>query len=497
MRDLLQAFAKTAGGSAAALVMGMAAVKILAVLVGPAGVGVFSLLRQTQQTAVLLAIVNGQTAIVQGIASRASDGERHRYTSVAFWICLAVTLLITLVFVAAPSQVAQLLIGRHDVGPATVQLIRFMALSVVFGAAYLFEMGVLNGYRMIGRGSLIQFMNYFAIATLAYPAGMLVRGGTPAAYAWLLNAGAIGAALLGAIFVARAGVVRLARPAWTDEDRAAARHFVKLASTMMVSAALSYGVPLAVRSMIVRGFGFAGAGIFDVAWTLSMGYVMIVLTAFSAYYLPTLSGITDAEERIALVRRVLHLAIVLMLPLVTAVIVLKPLVISLLYTHEFLPALHIIRWMLIGDYFKVLSWVFSFTMLAYADVKMFLWTEIIWGAMTLGGSYIAVYGTHQLEHLGVVFFALYVLYLIVMAVYVRHRHAFAFQLRDARSSIGAFVVILAASLLTWNDVTVNWPVAVVACIAAAAVAWLLLRREEREGLRVWIAGKLRLRYSGA
>jgi O-antigen/teichoic acid export membrane protein len=486
MRDLLRAFAKTAGGSVATLLMGMVAIKILAVLIGPSGVGVFSLLRQTQQTAILLAILNGQTALVQGIASRATLAERERYISVAFWITLAATLLVTIVFVALPGEVARALMGRNAFAAGAIRMVRFMAISVLFGAAYLFEMGVLNGHRFIGRAAVLQFSNYFAIAALSYPAGMLVVAGTPTALAWLLNAGAIGAAVSGAILLRRAGIVKLFWPAWSEDNRSAALHFLTLSSTMLMTAALSYGVPLVVRAMIVRGFGFTGAGIFDVAWTLSMGYVMIVLTAFSAYYLPTLSGISDPAERIALVRRVLHLATVLMLPLVTTVIVFKPLVISLLYTHEFMPALHIMRWMLIGDYFKVLSWVFSFTMLAYADIKVFLITEIVWGAMTVAGSYAAVHWTHSLDHLGIIFMVLYLLYLLVMALYVRRRHAFAFQLRDTQRSLAGLAVIVIASMVTWNDTTVHWPLAIGSSAAAALVSWLLLLRSERDNLRTWV-----------
>jgi O-antigen/teichoic acid export membrane protein len=303
---------------------------------------------------------------------------------------------------------------------------------------------------------------------------------------WLLNGGTLAAALCGVVMLWRLGMPRLSLPSWNEEDRAAARHYLTLALSLIISAALSTGVPLVVRSMIVRGFGFADAGIFDVAWTLSMAYVMIVLTAFSAYYLPTLSGIANPAERIVLVRRVLHLAVMLMLLLVTTVIVLKPLVISLLYTREFLPALHVMRWMLIGDYFKVLSWVFSFTMLAYADIKMFLLTEIIWGAMTLAGSYAAVHWTHSLEHLGVIFMVLYMLYFVVMAIYVRRRHAFAFQVRDARLSLIALVVILTASVTTWSDTTVRWPLAISAIVAAGGVSLMLLRRSERASLRAWI-----------
>src|SRR5207249_957846 len=117
-----------------------------------------------------------------------------------------------------------------------------------------------------------------------------------------------------------------------------------MAGTFMVTGFVGSGVPLAIRALTGREFGLHGAGILDVAWTLSMAYIGLVLSSFSTYYLPTLSGTKDSAARAQLIHQVLRMALFLMLPLVTGIIVLKPLVARLLYSDEFLPALPIMRW---------------------------------------------------------------------------------------------------------------------------------------------------------
>ena len=67
--------------------------------------------------------------------------------------------------------------------------------------------------------------------------------------------------------------------------------------------------------------------------------------------------------------------ILLVAPLITLVILGKSLVVSILYSKEFLPSFDIIQWMLIGDYFKAVGWVLATPMLAFADLRMFFWTE--------------------------------------------------------------------------------------------------------------------------
>jgi len=218
-----------------------------------------------------------------------------------------------------------------------------------------------------------------------------------------------------------------------------------------------------------------------------MSYVLIVLTSFSSYYLPALSAVRDPVVRAEIIGRVFRLAIILMVPLVTGVIVFKPLVVSLLYSSAFTPSLVIMRWMLIGDYFKVMSWVFSYTMLAYADIKTFIATETIWGLLTLGGAFMSVRFLHSLEMLGVIFLLLYVAYFAVMLRYVIWRHGIRFENHAILQPLAGFVVIVASSALTWNDTVVRWPVAVLCVGAAALASWLMLSAHERVSVRAWIA----------
>ncbi|HEX8173192.1 MAG TPA: oligosaccharide flippase family protein [Thermoanaerobaculia bacterium] len=478
MRELLAAIAKTAGGSAAAMLAAAVAVKIIAVVAGTEGVGLFSILRQAQQTAVLLALLNGQNALVQGIASRADEQERRTYINTAMGIVAILTAIVVGVLAVAPALLLRGL--RVEAGVA-----RVLALSVACGALSGFAAGILTGHRLIGRAAAVTVVNYVLVAAFALPAARAALRGHAAAFSWQLAAGTAAAAAFAWTAVVAARLTRLERPRWSPQVRAAARHFLGMASTLTIAAAAGYGLPLLMRMLIVRHFGFSGAGLFDVAWTLSMTYVMLILTGFSAYYLPALSGIRDPAERIELIGRVLRLAVILMLPLVTLVVVAKPLLVRLLYSEQFLPSLRIMRWMLIGDALKIVSWVFSYTMVAYADNRMYAATELIWGALAVGSVYLAVHSAHSLELIGVSFLVLYAAYLVLMSWYVRRRHAFPLRL-GARGVAAALAVIVAASLVTWNDVAMRWPFAIGAVLAAAAVSTLLLSADERNAALRWL-----------
>jgi O-antigen/teichoic acid export membrane protein len=477
MRKLLEAVLKTGSGSAASLVFGAVAMKILAVVLGPNGVGLYSLLQQTQRTALSLA-VSGRTALVQGLASKEEE-EQSNYLSTVFWILSATGGLIGLVFLVFAPQIARWVMNSND--PQTAAVIRWLALPVVLGVALNYLMGVLNGHRAIGRLAAVQAANGIALALLAYPVAKLVQSGQQVALTWLMSGSLVVAGGLSLSFAYRRGwLLPFSENLRRGLDRKAARYFVSIAGTILVTGFIVAGKDLAVRSLVIRQFGLSGAGILDVAWNLSMWYVTLILTAFGAYYFPTLSCTTEAEARVDLMRRTLRLAILLAVPLIITVVVLKPLVIEVLYSNDFLPALEIIQWMLIGDFFKVTSWVLAYPMLAYADMVTFFWSELLSSGLSLGLSALALFALRWLPGIGVGFMLIYAGYLAFTLYYTRRRHHLTLETSTVLQWLGGLALIIGASIQTWGDTQVRWSAAILWIVTALAFSGLTVSKEERE-----------------
>ena len=477
MRDLLRAALKTGVGSFVSLLLGAVATKVMAVVLGPGGIGLFSLLRQTQQTAVAVGSVSGQTALVQGLASR--DGEQQgNFLVTVFWILAGACGVTCAVLVLLPGGIARWVTGRND--EATVAVFRWLALPVLLAVMGSFFAGVLNAHRAIGRVALVRVASAAALALLAYPVSRLVQSGHVVGFAWLLSASA-GAALLSALaYARRAGWLSALADGWRRRFRNdAAKRFLSMAGTMLVTGFVGTGAQLVVRALVSRRFGLSGAGVFDVAWTLSMMYVMLVLSSFGTYYLPTLSATTSATARSELIQSMLRFSIVLIVPLVVAVVVLKPVVVTVLYSRQFAPSLTIIRWMLIGDYFKVISWVLGMPILAYANMRALFWSELVWNVGLLGFACLAVSAIGTISFIGFGFFFLYVGHLAFTLCYTARRHGFLPDVPTiVRWALG-LAVIVAASLQTWDDQRVRPPVAVLWIGLAVACSLGTLGRSGR------------------
>lgn len=492
MKELLTAVLQSSGASGAGLLLSIVATKILAVVLGPQGLGLFALIRQTYQTALITATLNGQAAVVQGIAVRTGMARQDFLATVRWILCLTVV-GVALVFVLLPNPIVKLVAGQSGAIPA--DLVQWLSVPLVFSGAAMYAGAVLNGQRAIGRLALVSVAGAAVGALIAYPVAALVRAGYPGAFLIQLGVPAAAASLLGFWLIARAGWSPGVTTGRWVLSTPMARYFLRLASAMMLTGVLATLIPLAIRALIVRRFALLGVGIFDVAWTISMTYVTLILASFSTYYLPTLSAAAESTRRSDLIRRVFRLETMVLVPLITATITLKPVVVRLLYSADFLAATGIMRWMLIGDYFKVTSWVLAYTMLAFADVRTLLWTELVWSGLNVAGAAFSILALNSLEGVGVTFLAVYALYFGFALLYTRRRNHFSLDRALALHWVLGLAVIVAASAWTWHDLAVR-PLVTGAYVAlACVVSWMVLTRDERE--RMWAAGRAAARYAAA
>ncbi|MDK7758024.1 O-antigen translocase [Providencia rettgeri] len=132
-----------------------------------------------------------------------------------------------------------------------------------------------------------------------------------------------------------------------------------------------------IRDYIAATQGLEQAGYWQGVWYISTTYLMIVTTALSTYYLPRLSEITDKKE---LKQEILQ-GYKILLPIVVScgliIYLLRDFIIHLLFSDGFAPMKPLFTWQIIGDVFKISSWLLAYVMLAKNMTKTFIISEII------------------------------------------------------------------------------------------------------------------------
>jgi PST family polysaccharide transporter len=454
MNELIKAFFKTGFGSILTMAFTIVSTKILAVMLGPQWTGLSGLLAQIITTAAGIATLSGASAIIQGAAARKA-GEREGYLATVLWVLLILNGVVSGVILGLAPFIARTTIGADDA--TTVMLVRLLVLPMIASNLVTFLTSMLNAYRGIGRLAIVQIAGGIVSAGLAYPVALGVRAGNPALIILPNILAPLAMLILTAGFLARAGWLQaVARAFRQGMQRRHARHFLVFSSVTLVTGLVLTGSQLIVRTLITRNFGLEGVGIFNAAWTISMTYVTLVVTALSTYYLPSLSQLDDTAARAQLMQQVLRLVIVILPPLIAGVILFKPLVIRLLFAESYAPALNTMRWMMIGDYFKVTSWVLAMPMLARADMKAFFWSEIVTFLSFLLFSAIMVVRFRWMEGVGLGFMLMYIGYLIYTLFYARKAHSFRVGRFQYMQWVFGLMLVICVAWITWNDITVNF-----------------------------------------
>lgn len=93
-------------------------------------------------------------------------------------------------------------------------------------------------------------------------------------------------------------------------------------------------------------------------------------------------------------------------PVLLAMLTPAPLVIELLYVESFAPVTDVLRWQVMGDIVKVMSWPMGFIVLAHGRGGVFLGTQLVWNSVYLLCIWIGLESMGLLA-VGVAFFVAY------------------------------------------------------------------------------------------
>jgi PST family polysaccharide transporter len=348
-------------------------VKVLAVLLGPGGMGLFGLFQSIMTTASSLAGMGINSSAVRQIAAARGSGDDDRVGEVTYVFCILTIILGVIgggtVFIFRNS------IARwaFDDDEYSAQ-VGWLAIGVFLTVAGQSLTSLLQAYRLIGAQAWLQIWSGVLITALAI-----------SAIAWLGKDGII-------LFVIVAPFIILVL-AWLFARRVClivkqvalrsfgteARNLINLGFMIMVAGSLQASALLVIRSHITHDLGTEATGLFQAAWGLSFVYMGFVLDAMGKDFYPQLSeGIADKEKTIQLVREQINIALLLIGPLIISMIAFAPIIVDLLYARSFRDAAPIIQWMGVGNLLKLISWPLGYVVIAHARTRLFIFLEIVW-----------------------------------------------------------------------------------------------------------------------
>ncbi|WP_169745422.1 oligosaccharide flippase family protein [Deinococcus radiopugnans] len=471
MRRILQASAIM--GLSSVVTVGLSALryKLLALELGPEGIGLLGLFVTTLALGVtLFGMGVGSSGIRQVAASQSDDDGFGAATRAA--LLRGSWLLGLLAAVAGLLLFPVLRASLFTDAPALflVGLVVAIAASVVSAG----QVGLLNG---LGRLPEIAKANSIgAVIGTALTLGLL-----PAAPQWALAAAFVATPL--AVLALTTGYtyqLRAKRTFTWAELWSAFRPMLFFGLAFSVSLLMSNLVQILLRILVNRKLDLENVGYFQAAWTIASVYLGFVITSMAAEYYPRISAIAhDALEVNRQVNAQVRLMLFIATPIIFLLVFLSPVIVAAMYAPEFGRATELLRWQLLGDIVKVASWPVGFLLLAREAKRAFFLSELIWNVSFLLLALVLI-GPLGLKGLGLAYGCAYMLYFAAVLLFSAHLTGFKIDRHVWGFIFSALALSLwARSLSTGRgaDNLWGWKILIVGLSVAIGVILLIQRKD--------------------
>jgi PST family polysaccharide transporter/antigen flippase len=158
----------------------------------------------------------------------------------------------------------------------------------------------------------------------------------------------------------------------------------KFSLMQMISLATLPLAEIYVRNLIIDNAGWYETGLWQSLMRLSSVYVGFFTTFLAAYYMPTLSSIVDKNQVVKYVTKyVLGVGVAFML-IAVMLYVFRELVFTVIFSKAFVIPAGYLGFQLLGDLFKIMSYVIAFLVVAKARARLYVMGELIQTALYLG-----------------------------------------------------------------------------------------------------------------
>ncbi len=419
--QILKSSTLVGGSSVLNTAIGIVRTKALAVLLGPAGFGLFGLYGSIASLAQSVAGIGINSSGVRQIAVAVGSDDTDRVAQTTIVLRRASILLGVLgagLLAIFSRQVSTLSFGTEKHAGAVCLLSIAVLFQLISGG----QGALIQGMRRIGDLAKMSVLGALFGTLISIPMVYFLRenGVVPS----LVGIAAM--TIVTSWWYSRKIKIQIP-PMMASQVGREAGALLKLGFAFMASSLVALGVAYAVRVIVLRKLGLAAAGFYQAAWTLGGVYVGVVLQAMAADFYPRLTA--KAHDDVACNRLVNEQARVSLLiagPGVIGTLTFTPIVIALLYSAKFGAAVGILRWISLGAALQVITWPLGFIIMAKGRAALLVFCELAWGVVSLGLAWTCV-NFFGLNGAGIAFFGSYVFHVFLIYPVARLLSGFAWS----------------------------------------------------------------------
>ncbi len=440
------------GAQGISYLIGMLKTKAVAVLLGPAGVGLVGLYVSAVgfiSTFTGLGITqSGVRDIAEADASN-DEGEPARVMASLQWACLMTGIFGWIVTVIAARPLSMFVFGTPDhVVPISV-----LGCTVFLSAISTGQAAILQGKRKIGDLAKLGVVSVMAGALCAF-----------VFYGWLKERGIVAVLISTAIlnlgassWYSRKHFGKPPRVTW-QEKYSRSKQLLGMGLAFMWSALLAAAVALITRSVIVKNLGLESGGVYQAAWGLSVMFAGFILSAMGSDFYPRLTSVSGDDGKVnRLVNEQSDIGILLALPGLIGTLAFAPWIMHLFFSREFVSGAALLPWFVIGIFGRVVSFPIGYILLAKGCSRLFAVSETISNLLLLALTILFLnrFGLVGSAHAFALFYGLHTLGMFLIA---RHLTGFRWTPETVRLLLVALAIVVVGVA---TQVTTSGPIALI------------------------------------
>jgi O-antigen/teichoic acid export membrane protein len=346
--------------------------KFIALLLGPGGMGLISLFNTAISfisQATHLGISFSAVRHISELYDKHDEAKTAHFVKIVRGWSLLTALLGVLVCLVAGPFLSQATFSWGDHSLHFILLAPAVGMIAITGG----ETAILKGQRKLGALAIVQIVSVVASLLISIPI-----------YYVFWQSGIVPVIVLMA-FVTMCATLFYSLRLYPLQLSGAkgilgeGMEMVRLGVAYTLAGIIGSAAEMVIRSYLNLVGDLDVLGLYNAGYMLTITYAGMVFSAMETDYFPRLSAVNhDIEATNMTVNRQMEVSLLILAPMLTGLIVMLPVLIPLLFSHEFMPVIAMAQVAVLAMFFKVLTLPVAYITLARGKSLLFLFLETVY-----------------------------------------------------------------------------------------------------------------------
>ncbi len=453
------------------LLIGVIRNKLVAILLGPTGMGLNSLFITVQNFISQATTFGISFSAVKHISELFDEGDEQKISHfvrvIRSWTFLT-ALIGMFVCISLGPLLSDYTFTWGDHTLHFILLAPAVAMIAIMGG----EMAILKGLRQLKALAVIQLFSVLILFCISIPV-----------FYFFGEAGIVPVIVISA-FVGMMNCIYFTRKHFPFRWRGLfgclgeGLTMVRLGVAYTMAGILGSGAEMLVRSYLNIQGDLDTVGFYSSGYVLIVTYTSMVFSAMETDYFPRLSAVHhDIAATNQIVNRQMEVSILLISPILTVFIIALPILVPLLYTDSFMPVVSMAQLATFAMYAKAISLPLGYVSLSKGDSRTYLLLESMYDVLLVVGILVG-YHFLNLTGTGLALAIIHAVELLVLVAYIHHRYHYSMSSSVVRYAliqvpIGLLTLLVSYLCEGWT----YWLLSLLCIAASGAVSIYILHQK--------------------